>query len=346
MKKGIIWVVGILAVLVFAGYIIVNNWADTGHGKLNTKVAVILKFMELTADDSIKDLEDLSVAESREQLMQTVKKFSDVPVQLPKIINQTIPGPAGEIPIRIYIPEESKVLPVTLFYHGGGWVQGNLDSHDNVVRYMAARSGSILVAVDYRLAPENPFPAAVEDAYAALKWVAGNAKLFSGDPSKIAVMGDSAGGNLSAVVSLMARDKNGPKISRQILVYPATNLKTLDTDSYMFFGEGFMLTRKEIEWFRAHYLPNKSDWSNPMASPLLAKDHSNLPPATIITAQMDPLSDEGKQYADKLEQSGVEVRYHRFEGMIHGFISAGKVLNQAYEAMDEIALDLKQSFGT
>jgi len=346
MKKGMIWVVGVLAGLCLIGFVIINNWADTGHGRLNTKVAIILKFMELTGDDSLKDLDNLSVAESREQLMQTAEKFSDVPVQLPKIINQKIPGPAGEIPIRIYIPVENEVLPVTLFYHGGGWVQGNIDSHDNVVRYMAARSGSIMVSVDYRLAPENPFPAAVEDAYAALKWAVDNATSFSGDPSKIAVMGDSAGGNLSAVVSMMARDKKGPKISRQVLVYPATNLNTLDTDSYTFFGEGFMLTKKEIEWFRAHYLPNKSDWSNPMASPLLAKDHSNLPPATIITAQMDPLSDEGKQYADKLEQSGVDVRYRRFEGMIHGFISAGKVLNQAYEAMDEIAADLKQSFGT
>ena len=346
MKKGIIWIFGILFVLCITGYVMINSWADTGHGKLNYKVAIILKFMELKGDDSLKDLEGLSAEESRKQLMQTVETFSDVPVELPKIINQTIPGPAGEIPIRIYIPVENKILPVALFFHGGGWVQGNLDSHDNVVRYLAARSGCIMVSVDYRLAPENPFPAAVEDAYTALTWVEGNAKSFKGDPTKIAVMGDSAGGNLSAVVAMMARDKNGPSISRQVLIYPATNLQALNTDSYKFFGEGFMLTRKKIEWFRAHYLPNKSDWSHPMVSPLLAKDHSHLPPATIITAQMDPLRDEGKQYADKLIQSGVDVRYHCFEGMIHGFISAGKVLNQAYGAMDEIALDLKQSFGT
>ncbi|MCP4754427.1 MAG: alpha/beta hydrolase, partial [Proteobacteria bacterium] len=156
---------------------------------------------------------------------------------------------------------------------------------------------------------------------------------------------DSAGGNLSAAVSLMSRDKNGPKISRQILLYPATNLNTLNTDSYRFFAKGYFLTRKNVEYYRALYLPDRNDWTHPLASPLLAENHNGLPSATIITAQMDPLRDEGRQYAEKLERAGVEVRYHDYEGMVHGFMSADLVLSQAHEALDEVAADLRNAFG-
>ncbi len=346
MTKIIIGIIGILVVLCVIVYGLVNRWADTGHGKLNYKIAVVLKLMELFGDESLDELERVSVSQSRKQLLKKAKSFSGASVPLPRISDRNIPGPVGEIPIRIYVPIENRILPVTVFYHGGGWVQGNLESHDNTARYLADRSGTIVVAVDYRLAPENPFPAAVEDAYAALEWVAANAGSFGGDPARIAVIGDSAGGNLSAVVSIAARDRNGPTISRQILLYPATNISTLNTDSYRFFGEKLLLTKKDVEWFRAHYLPNESDWSNPLASPLLAQDHRNLPPATIITAEMDPLRDEGRQYADKLEKAGVQVRYHCYKGMVHGFISADKVLSQAHEALDEVALDLKHTFGT
>lgn len=328
-----------LVILFLMGGLLVNHWVDTGHGRLNIKVAIALNLMRLSGNNA-----RLSVAESRKALTQKAKKFSKDPVSLKKVLNQTIPGPAVDIPVRIYLPSESKGLPVVIFYHGGGWIQGSLASHDTLCRYLAAASQVAVVAVDYRLAPENPFPAGLADAYAALEWVAKNANSFGGDPGKIAVMGDSAGGNLAAVVCLMARDRNGPKITRQVLVYPATDLNNLNTESYIHFGKGFMLTQKDIEWFRGLYLPDKMSWTNPYVSPLLAKDHSNLPPATIITAEMDPLRDDGKLYADKLKTAGVLTNYHSYRGMIHGFASADKILSQAREALDEIAIDLKTAF--
>ncbi|MBU2514581.1 alpha/beta hydrolase [bacterium] len=346
MKKVLIWIIAIVTTLCLIGVFLVDHWADTGHGKLNYKVAIVLKFMSLSGKDSSSEENRPSVAESRQRLIEKAKSFSSEPVPLKRVVNRTIPGAATDIPIRIYIPIEKEMLPVIVFFHGGGWVQGNLDSHDNLVRYLANRSDSIVVAVDYRLAPEHPFPAGLEDSYAALLWVSENAASFGGDSAKIAVMGDSAGGNFAAAISLMARDKNGPKILRQVLVYPATNLSELETDSYRFFAKGFMLTKKDIEWFRGLYLPEVSEWANPLVSPLLAKDFSNLPPATIITAEMDPLREDGKLYADKLEEAGGDVHYRCFKGMIHGFVSADKVLSQAHEALDEIAVDLQQSFGT
>ncbi len=339
MKNFLTWMLALLIILFLMGGLLVNHWVDTGHGRLNTKVAIALNLMRFSENKA-----RLSVVESRRALTQKAKKFSSDPVPLKKVLNQTVPGPAADIPVRIYIPSENKPLPVVIFYHGGGWVQGSLESHDTLCRYLALASQAAVVSVDYRLAPENSFPAGLADAYAALVWVAKNANLFGGDPKKIAVMGDSAGGNLSAVVALMARDRNGPKITRQVLVYPATDLGSLNTESYSHFGKGFMLTKKDMEWFRGLYLPDKNSWTNPYVSPLLAKDHSNLPPATIITAEMDPLRDDGKLYADKLKTAGVVTNYHCFRGMIHAFVSADRVLNQAREALDEIAIDLKTSF--
>ena len=341
MKKGLLWISSILVALCLAGAVLVNIWADTGHGRLNYKVAVILKFMDLTQGD---DGSRVSVAESRRQLVEKVKKYGSAPVPVYRVADQTIPGPAGDIAVRIYTPAGKTPRPVVLFYHGGGWVQGDFSTHDNLCRYLANASGAMVAAVAYRLAPEHPFPAAVEDAYATLVWMAKNAGTLGGDPERIAVMGDSAGGNISAVLTLMARDRRGPKIARQVLVYPATDLSRLDTASYAYFGTGFMLTKEKIQWFRSLYLPDKKNWTHPYVSPLLADDHGRLPPATIITAEMDPLRDEGRLYADKLKKAGVSTNYHCYEGMIHGFVSADKVLSQAREALDEIALDLKKHF--
>ncbi len=341
MKKILIWISASLTIMFLMGGLLVNHWVDTGHGRLNAKVAIALNLMRFS-ENKVR----LSVAESRRALTQKAKRFSSDPVPLKNVLDQTIPGPLSAIPVRIYIPSEDKDLPVVIFYHGGGWVRGSLESHDTLCRYLAKASHAAVVSVDYRLAPENPFPAGLEDAYVTLVWVAKNATAFGGDPKKIAVMGDSAGGNLAAAVALMARDRKGPAITRQVLVYPATDLLNLNTDSYTHFGKGFMLTKKDIEWFRSLYLPDKASWTNPHASPLLAKDHSNLPPATIITAEMDPLRDDGKLYADKLKKAGVLTNYHCYRGMIHAFVSADKVLSQARKALDEIATDLKTSFGT
>jgi acetyl esterase len=344
MRKILIWVLCLLAILCIAAVLLVNRWADTGHGKLNYKVALVLKLSDLGGGGPTKPGSHPSIAESRQQLIESASQVSGKPAIVDLVIDRMIPGPAGDIPVRIYTPIQKQNLPVVIFYHGGGWVQGNLDTHDNIARALAAGSDTIVVSVDYRLAPEHPFPAGVEDAYAALLWVFQNAPSFGGNPEKIAVAGDSAGGNLSAVITLIARDNDGPKILHQALIYPATNLSRLDTDSHRFFAEGFLLTKSKIELYRELYLPDKADWTNPYASPLLAMDHRDLPPATIITAEMDPLRDEGKQYADKLESAGVPVRYHNYKGMVHSFVSADKMLRQAHEALEELADDLRKSF--
>ncbi|MCP4753606.1 MAG: alpha/beta hydrolase [Proteobacteria bacterium] len=344
MKKILTWIIGILVVLCLIVVLLVNSWADTGHGKLNYKIAIIFKLGELTGSESEVKADRPPIAEIRKEMVKAMKGVSGEPTQLPKIINRTFPGPTKDIPIRIYIPIENKVLPIVLFFHGGGWIKGDLDTCDNLVRYLAFSSGNIVVSVDYRLAPENPFPAGLEDSYSALEWVAANAGTFNGDPTKIAVAGDSAGGNLSAVLTLLARDRNGPKISRQILLYPSTNLSNLDTESYRHFGKGFNLDKTEIEWLIGQYLTDEKDIINPLASPLLAANHGNLPPATIITAQMDPLRDEGKQYAEKLKKAGVEVQYRCYDGMIHAFVSADGILSQAFEALDEVGADLKKTY--
>lgn len=340
MKTRWIWICGIPAVIVLVVFLLVRNWMDTGYGKLNPKVAIALKLINPTFGGT----GNLSVDERREEMnsLSAVLTGKQVPVE--SVLNRTLPGQNSEIPIRIYHPDTLRTLPIIVFYHGGGWVLGNLDTHDNLVRYLAVKTEAVIVSVDYRLAPEHPFPSGIDDAYAALNWIAENAATFGGDPTKIAVAGDSAGGNLSAVVSLMARDMSGPEISRQVLFYPATNLQTFDTDSYNHFAEGYMLTRPTMIWFRTQYLPDESDWNNPYVSPLLAENHGNLPPATIITGEMDPLRDDGRLYAEKLDKAGVAVHYHCFDGMVHGFASGDKLLSQAREALDEAVQDLRDSF--
>lgn len=201
-----------------------------------------------------------------------------------------------------------------------------------------------MVSVDYRLAPEHKFPAALEDAYAATHWVAQTAHRINGDPGRIAVGGDSAGGNLAAVVSLMARDKGGPTLVYQVLVYPVTNLSSFDTDSYREHGEGYILTRENMEYYRNHYLGREEDGQNPYASPLLAEDLRDLPPALVITAEFDVLTDEAKAYAKRLRGAGVPVEYSCYDGMIHPFFSLAGAVDRAREAMDEATAALRSVF--
>jgi acetyl esterase len=243
----------------------------------------------------------------------------------------------GPVSMRVYRPEAAGPLPALVYFHGGGWVVCDLDTHDNVCRTIARRAEAVVVAVDYRLAPEHKFPAAVDDSYAATLWVAANAGRLGIDPGRIAVGGDSAGGNLAAVVALKCRDHGGPAIALQVLVYPVMNLASFDTASYSEFAEGHNLTRSEMEWFRDCYLARPEDGFDPLASPLLAADLRGLPPALVITAECDVLRDEGEAYARRLEEAGVPVTSCRYPGVIHPFFSMPGVLPQARQAIDQVA---------
>lgn len=239
-----------------------------------------------------------------------------------KVEDWTIEGPESLLPIRIYTPSEEKPLPIIVFFHGGGFVYGDLNTHDAVCRALANASNHIVVAVDYRLAPEHPFPAAPNDCYAAAKWVYEHAEELNGDASRLSLAGDSAGGNLSAVVSLMAKEKGGLEIAKQILIYPSTDIKSSGKyASYEENGEGYFLTTETMGLFGRAYIQDASFRNHPYTAPMLAEDLSGLPPTMIITAEFDPLRDEGEEFGEKLQQAGVEVDVHRENGLIHGFFN-------------------------
>lgn len=266
------------------------------------------------------------------------------PEVVQKVENRTIPGPAGEIPIRVYTPEGEGPFPVLVFFHGGGWVMCSLDTHDGVCRALTNQAQCVVVSVDYRLAPEHKFPAAAEDCYAATQWVVENASSIHGKPDRVAVGGDSAGGNLAAVVALMAREKGGPKLVYQLLIYPATDYYIPGTASIRENANGFYLTRDAMVWFWNHYSNSEEDAHNPYMAPLRAKDFKGLPPALVITAEYGPLRDEGEKYAAKLREAGVSVTATRYNGMIHGFFSMASVLDQSKIAIAEASAALRAAF--
>lgn len=252
----------------------------------------------------------------------------------------------GPLAMRAYRPAgagKEERLPALLFFHGGGWTIGDLDTHDVVCRQLANGARCAVFSVDYRLAPEHPFPAAVDDCIAATDYVHKNAAALGVDAGRIAVGGDSAGGNLAAVVSIHARDSGGPPIAFQLLIYPATDQRG-GYPSLQRNGQGYLLTRDSMDFFRGCYLPNRADWSDWRASPLLAKDLSRLPPALVLTAGFDPLVDEGKAYAERLRREGVEVQYREYEDMVHGFALLGGVVDRANAAVAECAAALKRAF--
>jgi len=245
----------------------------------------------------------------------------------------------GPVALRAYRPLGAKAdeqLPALVYLHGGGWVIGDLDTHDVLCRQLANGARCAVYSVDYRLAPEHPFPAAVEDCIAAVKFVAGRHKL-------VAVGGDSAGGNLATVAALHARDHGGPEIAFQLLIYPGTDQRA-GHPSITRNGEGYLLTKKAMDYFQAQYLPKRSDFLDWRASPLLAKSLAGLPPAYVITAGYDPLLDEGREYAERMAKEGVEVAYREYSDMVHGFILFGGVLDTANAAVAECSVRLRAAF--
>lgn len=266
------------------------------------------------------------------------------------VVDRRIPGPAGEIPIRVYTPPTPEgaaggtLFPVVVYFHGGGWVIGDLDTHDHICRDLASGAGAVVVAVDYRLAPEHPFPAAPDDAYAATTWVAGHATEVGADAARLAVVGDSAGGNLAAVVAQMARERGGPRLALQVLVYPSTDLR-ISSPSTEEYATGYGLTKDDMVWFTDHYTPNPADRVTPLASPLLAEDLRGLPPALVITAEYDPERDEGEQYGERLTAAAVATSITRYRGTIHSFFALAPILEQGRHAIEEVCRALRAAFG-
>ncbi|MBA2288517.1 MAG: alpha/beta hydrolase [Ktedonobacteraceae bacterium] len=300
-------------------------------------------FLDTLAAIGAPPLHEQSVNEAR-QAIAALDRMGDTPEHIHSIENRSIPGPAGTIPIRIYSPEGQGPFPILVFFHGGGWVICDLDTHDPACRILANAAHCIIVSVDYRLAPEHKFPAAPEDCYAATQWVAQNATSINGDPARIAVGGDSAGGNLAAVVSLMARDRGEPSIAFQLLIYPVTDYYLPGTTSYANNAEGYFLTRDAMAWFWKHYISIADDLDNPYLNPLRAKDVSKLPPAYIVTAEFDPLCDEGEAYAQRLREAGVPVQARRYNGMIHGFFTMVGLIDQSKPALAEAASVLEAAW--
>ena len=257
--------------------------------------------------------------------------------------DRNIPGPDGNVPVRIYTPKGTGTFPVLVWYHGGGWVVGDLDTADGTARQLCVGAGCVVVSVDYRLAPETKFPGPAEDCYAATQWAADNAPAIGGDPARIAVGGDSAGGNLAAVVSLMARDRGGPALVHQLLVYPVTE-RNFTTNSYHANADGYGLSQDAMRWYWDHYLVSDADAQNPYAAPMQAKDLSGLPPALVITAEYDPLCDEGEAYAAKLREAGTHAQCTRYDGMTHGFFSQSAVLDKGKLAIEEATAALRAAF--
>ncbi|NSW53636.1 MAG: alpha/beta hydrolase [Anaerolineae bacterium] len=329
------------------------NWSkqhltDLPEGRLDPQMKSLLEVIQF--DPTAAAMWTKSPAQARaDHILSMVlyRRFSPPVAKVPNVWNGSVPGPAGDIPVRFYMPLGPGPFPVLVYFHGGGWVLGNLNTADNVARSLCNYGKMVVISVDYRLAPEHPFPAALEDCYTVTQWAADSANTaeFRGNPHQIVVGGDSAGGNLAAAVCIKARDEQGPLIKAQLLVYPALNASTLDTPSYIAFGEGNLLTTQDMRWFYDHYLPIENDRNNILASPLLCADLSRLPAALVLTAELDVLRDEGEAYADRLHSSGVPVMLIRARNLPHGFLSLREMVKRADRYCQQMMEQLAQMLG-
>ena len=292
--------------------------------------------LDLMADSGFT-FEGATPEELRERMGMTAMPS---PIELASITDRTIPGPAGDIPVRIYRPSNDAGLPVTVFFHGGGWVIGDLESHDHCCRTIASKADCVVVAVDYRLAPEAKFPAAIDDAWAATEWVATHGDELNVDSSRLAVAGDSAGGNLAAVVANISRDHEHVEVIQQALLYPVTD-GSCDRPSMTENAEGYMLTRNAMDWFHDHYTVTVEDLSDPRYSPILS-DLAGAPPAVVVTAGFDPLRDQGRAYAGRLIEHGVRTIFREAAGQIHGCFTMRQGIPSAQDDLAGCIADLKQ----
>jgi len=283
--------------------------------------------------DGVPPLYTMSLADARAADLASIRESGGEPEPVHEVANLTIPGPGGELPLRVYRPASARPLPALLYFFGGGWVLGTIDTADGVSRSLANSSGALVAVVGYRLAPEHPFPAAVEDCYAAVRWAAGHAEEIGADPARLVVGGDSAGGNLAAAVALRAR-AGGPALAGQLLVYPNTD-QLADDRSMRAADDPFLFNRRSVAWYRRHYLANPDDAADPLASPLRAESLAGLPPALVITAEYDPLRDQGEAYAHRLADAGVQVELSRYPGMAHGFFTMAGTVDASRAAIQQ-----------
>lgn len=297
-------------------------------------------FLDMLAAAGGPGLNELPLDEARKVPYQMIE-LGCPEEQVAQVETRVIPG-AVEIPVRVYRPSLATDLPALMFFHGGGFVICNLDTHDRTCRSLANASGCVVVSVDYRLAPEHKFPAAAEDAYSATRYVAEHASEFGVDPRRLAVGGDSAGGTLATVVALMARDRGGPALKFQLLVYPVTDFTGHATQSERDYGKGYFLDEELMDWFADQYFATEADRHLPYGSPSKA-DLRNLPPAMVMTAECDPLRDQGEAYAEKLRRAGVSVELKRYDGMIHPFLSLAGIVEAGREAIRDSAAAVRQA---
>ena len=302
--------------------------------------------LDQIASQGGRPMEEMTPAEVREDRARNAEGFAALagPAQaVARVEDRSIPGPGGPIPVRVYWPELRNRLPVYVYFHGGGWVFGNIDAVDRPCRAMANAARCIVVNVEYRLAPESKYPAAAEDAFSVIRYVADHAAEFEADPDRMAVGGDSAGGNLAAVACLMARERGGPRLSFQLLIYPVTDYDD-NRPSMQEYAEEHLLTRSLMGWFWGHYVATPEEARHPNASPLNATSLAGLPPAMVITAECDPIRDQGEAYAWKLREDGVPVTLRRYEGAIHAFFQMAAVIDSAREAQADAAGALREAF--
>ena len=304
----------------------------------------IQRVLQVMAEANLRPIEAMTPAEAREQMEATAQARKAEPLPVDRVRERSVAGPAGDIRLRLYWPNRAAPLPAIVYYHGGGHVIGSLDTHDLVARNLCAGAEALVASVDYRMGPEHRFPAAVEDSFAALKWVHANAKELGADPDRLGVHGDSAGANLAAVVALMARDAGSPRLRLQSLVYPVADYRLVG-DSYDKYTQGYgLLTRESMVWFRNHYLRSPKDPEDWRASPINAPSLGDVAPAIVITAECDVLHDDGERYAEALRRAGVPVEYKEYPGMIHGFFGMMPVVDDAMNAQRAVWAAFRRAF--